>query len=153
MNRDRFSLETIIYLIVGIISLYIFIKYFDSAFPTASIDLKVTRAEAEKIAGDFLEDRGYDLSEYENVTVFGANNRAAVFLEKTQGMEKANEMMRSEVPIWRWQSRWFKSTEKEEFRVYVDQGGEITYFSHFIEEAKEGVELEPEGALVMQAII
>ncbi|MFQ5822395.1 MAG: type II CAAX prenyl endopeptidase Rce1 family protein, partial [Candidatus Heimdallarchaeota archaeon] len=68
---------------------------------------------------------------------------------KTQGMEKANEMMRSEIPIWRWQCRWFKSAEKEEFRVFVDQSGEITHFSHLIEEAKEGADLEPDSALVL----
>lgn len=149
MNRDRFSLETIIYVIVGLAFLFIFINYYDSAFPTASIDLKITRDEAKQKAEQFLKTKGYDLSEFENATIFGANQSAAVFLEKTQGMEKANEMMRSEIPIWRWQCRWFKSAEKEEFQVYVDQTGEITHFSHLIEEAKEGADLEPDSALVL----
>ncbi|MFQ5825191.1 MAG: hypothetical protein ACE5JB_14170, partial [bacterium] len=96
MNRDRFSLETIIYLLVGLVFLFIFINYYDSAFPTASIDLKITRDEAKQKAEEFLKTKGYDLSEFENATIFGANQSAAVFLEKTQGMEKANEMMRSE---------------------------------------------------------
>lgn len=96
MHRDRFSLETILYLIVGLVFLFIFINYYDSAFPTASIDLKITRDEAKQKAEEFLKAKGYDLSEFENATIFGANQSAAVFLEKTQGMEKANEMMRSE---------------------------------------------------------
>jgi hypothetical protein len=146
MNKDRFSTETIIYVVVGLVFLGIFIAYYDRAFPTASIDLKLTREEAKQKAEEFLKARGYDLSGFESATIFGANQAASVFLEKTQGMEKANEMMRSEVPIWRWQCRWFKSAEKEELQVYVDQNGEIVHFSHLIEEAKEGANLEPDSA-------
>ncbi|NIR51564.1 CPBP family intramembrane metalloprotease [candidate division KSB1 bacterium] len=151
MDRDRFSTETITYVVVGLIFLFVFINLYERAFPTASIDLQLTREEAKQNAETFLIDRGYDLTGFENAIVFGVNQSAALFLQKTQGMEKANKMMRSDVPVWRWQGRWFKSAEKEEFQVYVDQNGEITHFSHLIEEAKEGANLDENRAFALAA--
>jgi hypothetical protein len=151
MDKDRFSTETIVYLVVGLVFLLIFLNYYDRAFPTASIDLKITREEAKQKAGEFLKARGYDLSTFENAIIFGANQAASVFLEKTRGMEKAIAMMRTEVPIWRWQCRWFKSAEKEELQVYVDQNGGIVHFSHLIEDAKAGANLDPDSSLALAA--
>lgn len=151
IRRDRFSAETITYLIVGLVFLFIFIRYYEQAFPTASIDLKVTRPEVIQKAAEFLTARGYQLGPYEQAAVFGAHEAAALFLEQTQGMEKANQMMRSEVPVWRWQCRWFQSTQKEEFQVYVDQHGEIVHFSHLLAEAKEGADLEVAEARALAA--
>jgi len=138
MDRDRFSLETIIYLIVGVAGFAVFVAYYSAAFPTASIRLDVTRGEAQEIAAEFVKAQGYDLSEYKEVAVFDANSTGAVFLQRTQSMEKANEMMDGEVPTWRWHCRWFQSGEKEEFRVFVDPAGEVIRFTHAIEEDKEG---------------
>ena len=64
MDRDRFSLETIIYVVVGLIFFAIFLAGYRSAFPSASIRLEVTRTEAQEIAAEFLKTQGYDLSGY-----------------------------------------------------------------------------------------
>ena len=146
MDRDRFSLETIVYLIVGLVFLGIFITYHSAAFPTAGIRLDVTRDEARKTAADYLEARGYDLSGYEHVTTFGADDMGALFLQRTQGMERANEMMREGTPIWRWRSRWFKSGEKEEYRVFVAPSGKVVRSTHMIEDDKAGATLAQDEA-------
>ncbi|MBN2290350.1 MAG: CPBP family intramembrane metalloprotease [Candidatus Glassbacteria bacterium] len=146
MNRDRFNLETIIYLVVGLVFFAIFITCYQAAFPSASIKLEVTRSQAVEVASEFLQARGYDLSGYTEAKIFGVNSYGAVFLQQTQGMEKANEMMDGEVPIWRWQCRWFKSGEKEEFRVFVDPAGQVISFRHAIEEDKAGAEIPQEAA-------
>ena len=146
MDRDRFSLETIIYVVVGLVFFAVFLTCYRAAFPSASIRLEVTRDEAVKEAADFLENQGFDLSYYEEAKIFGANGYGAVFLQQTQGMEEANRMMDGEVPIWRWQCRWFQSGEKEEFRVNVDPSGRIISFTHAIEEDKAGAEIPQEEA-------
>ncbi|MFC1613725.1 type II CAAX prenyl endopeptidase Rce1 family protein [Gemmatimonadota bacterium] len=146
MDRDRFSLETIIYVVVGLVFLAVFLTCYKAAFPSASIRLEVTRNEAVEVAAKFLENQGYDLSDYEEAKVFGANGYGAVFLQQTQGMEEANRMMDGEVPIWRWQCRWFRSGEKEEFRVFVDPSGQVVSFTHAIEEDKAGAEISQEEA-------
>ncbi|MFQ5876388.1 MAG: CPBP family intramembrane glutamic endopeptidase [Acidobacteriota bacterium] len=149
MNRDRFSAETLVYVLVGIVFLWIFIAYYPAAFPQASIRLGVTRDEARRIAARFLEERGYDLSGYESAVVFDADNTGAVFLQKTQGMERANRLMEGDVPIWRWRCRWFRSAEKEEYRVYVDPSGEVIRFLHAIEDDKEGATIPQEEGETM----
>lgn len=146
MDRDRFSLEIIIYIVVGLVFFYIFVTYYSAAFPTASIRLDVTRSEAREIAEEFLKTHGYDLSGYEGAQIFDANNTGAVFLQRTQGMEKANEMMAGEVPIWRWKCRWFRSGEKEEYQVFVDPSGQVIMFKHAIEEDRAGATISLEEA-------
>ncbi|HUU28225.1 MAG TPA: CPBP family intramembrane glutamic endopeptidase [archaeon] len=146
MDRDRFSLETVIYLVVGLVFFIIFIAFYSAAFPTASIRLEVTRGQAQAIAAEFLKVQGYDLSDYKDAKIFDANNSGAVFLQKTQGMEKANEMMDGQVPIWRWQCRWFKSGEKEEFRILVDPSGKVIMFNHEVEEDRAGATISQEEA-------
>lgn len=151
MNRDRFSLETWIYLVVGVVFLWIFLHYYSAAFPTASIKLDVTKSEARDVAAEFLRANGHDTSGYAEVTVFDANGTGAVFLQKTLGMEKANELMAGDAPIWRWNTRWFRSAEKEAFRVYVDPGGTVIKFLHEIEEDKTGADIPQADAETLAA--
>ena len=146
MNRDRFSLETVIYIVLGLIFLGVFINYYSAAFPSASIRLEVTKDEAQQVATEFLQQRGFDLAEYESAIVFDASSAGAIFLQKTQGMEKANEMMASGVPIWRWHCRWFRSGEKEEFRVYVAPDGNVRRFTHSTKDDAEGATIAQEDA-------
>jgi hypothetical protein len=146
MDRERFSLETIIYVIIGLIFFAIFVSFYRAAFPSASIRLEVTKGEAKEIATEFMKTQDFDLSGYNNAEIFGVNGTGAVFLQQTQGMERANEMMDGEVPIWRWQCRWFRSGEKEEFWLYVDPSGEVISFSHAIEEDKAGATITQEEA-------
>jgi hypothetical protein len=126
--------------------LLVFIFFFSSAFPTASLDLKVDRGQAQSIALKFLEGRGLDLNDYTGATVFGGDQAAAVYLQKTLGMEKANELMGGEIPIWKWRSRWFRSAEKEEMAVALGTDGGLLGFGHSIEEAAAGANIPADSA-------
>ena len=114
-------------------------------------ELDVTKSEAREVAAEFLRANGHDTSGYEEVTVFGADGTGAVFLQKTLGMEKANELMAGDAPIWRWNTRWFRSAEKEAFRVYVDPGGTVIKFLHEIEEDKTGADIPQADAETLAA--
>jgi hypothetical protein len=101
-DRDRFSLETIFFVIAGLIFFSIFLIYYSEVFPAASIRLGVTKREAQDIAAKFLKAQGYDLSTYQEVAIFDSDDLGA--------------MMKDKVPIWRWWCRWFRPGEQEDFK-------------------------------------
>lgn len=138
-----------LWVVLAAAGLLSFVFLYDKAFPTASVDLKVTREQAQARAADYLQARGFELGGYEQVTVFGSDDAAAVYLEKTQGMERANELMREEVPVWFWVCRWFKPLEKEEYRVVVSPAGEVIGFRQELEEERAGAKLTPAVAQAM----
>lgn len=149
MSGDRLKKGLIPWVILGAAGLAAFLIFFRAAFPTASLDFRVDRTQAESAAVQFIEDRGLSLDDYTGSTVFGGDQMAAVFLQKTLGMEKANELMKGAVPTWRWRSRWFRSAEKEEMTVALGADGGLLGFSHAIEEAAAGADLPADSAKVM----
>jgi hypothetical protein len=146
MKRDTFNIETIAYVIVGLLSLWLFVAFYDSAFPQASIRLDVTREQAHRIASNFLKERGFDLSAYMEASVFDSDDMGAVFLQKTQGMKAANRMMSDKAPIWFWRFRWFKSGEKEGYAVNVSPRGQVIEFSHTVKDDAKGASIAQEQA-------
>lgn len=149
MNTYRLRKGLLPWSLVGIAGLVAFIMFFRAAFPMASLEFKVGRAEAGRLAQQFLEGRGLDVEDYINSNVFGSDQTAAVFLQKTLGMEKANELMAGEIPVWKWRCRWFRSGEKEEMAVALAPDGKLLGFNHAIEEEAEGAKLSPDSARVI----
>jgi hypothetical protein len=146
VNSDRLRKGLLPWSLVGIAGLVAFIMFFRAAFPMASLDFKVDRTEAGRLAAQFLESRGLDLSDYINSDVFGSDQTAAIFLQKTQGMEEANKLMAGEIPVWRWRCRWFRSAQKEEMIVALGTDGNLLGFNHVIEEDAAGAKLSPDSA-------
>jgi hypothetical protein len=149
VDGGRLKRGLIPWTVLGAAGLAAFLVFFRAAFPTASLDLKVDRTDAESAAIEFLRDRGLSLESYTGSTVFGGDQMAAVFLQRTLGMESANELMKEKIPVWRWRSRWFRSAEKEEMTVVLGAGGDLLGFSHAIEEAASGADLSPDSAKVV----
>jgi membrane protease YdiL (CAAX protease family) len=107
---------------------------FSRAFPEASIDFRVTREEALRLAEKELSSRGFDLSGMKALVVFDHDDEAKVFLERTLGLAKANPLFGKTVPIWHWSLRWVKPLEKLEYRAYVSPGGEFLAFRRLLPE-------------------
>jgi uncharacterized membrane protein YhaH (DUF805 family) len=120
----------------------------DQAFPTASVDLKVKSAQAAQQAGDYLQERGFDLADYSRATIFAPDSAAAVYLQKTLGMDEANRRIREErLPVWFWRTRWFRSQQKEEYLAWVSPAGELLGFEQALEEDRPGTHLTEEEAI------
>ncbi len=134
---------------VGLLGLAFFAAFYDAAFPTASIDLRVSRSRAQEIAQTELETRGFDVTGYKRATVFGADGLAAVFLQRTHTMEEANRLMREAFPVWHWRARWFKPLQKEEYNVFVSPSGGMVHFDQRLPEDAPGADLAQEDALVL----
>jgi hypothetical protein len=146
MTRKASPMGNLVLLLLGIAGLLVFVLFYDRAFPTASIDLKVTRGQAQQIAQGFLQERGFKLAGYDTTTTFGSDEMAAVYLQRTQGMERANELMKTQIPVWFWHNRWFKPLQKEELGVAVDPTGKVIRFRRALEEDAPGANLSQAAA-------
>jgi membrane protease YdiL (CAAX protease family) len=145
--RKDFVFIIICLAIIGI-GLIIGLTYFQKAFPEASIDFKVTRAESKTLAVDFLKKQHLDpeQSGYHNASGFRFDNQAKTFLEKELGLAKAQEYFGHPVKLWYWKQRWFKPEQKEEFSVMITPEGNIMGFDHEIPEEQAGDSLSTDSA-------
>ncbi len=132
--------------VLGACGLLAFVFLYDDVSPMASVDFKVTRGEAFRIAKAYLEGRGYDLEGHDSAIVFSVNSHASHFLERTLGVSKANDLMRKTVPLRYWYARWFRPLQKEEFRVWVEPTGKVLAFDHLLPEDAPGESLSQEEA-------
>lgn len=135
------------FLALGVIGLSIFVRFYRTAFPVASLDFKLNREEACRKARAYVEGLGYKLDGFESALAFDHDEEPQIFLERTLGLEEANRLAREWVSIWVWRVRWFKPLEKEEFHVHLDPGGRVVNFIHSILDSDAGAKLTQESAL------
>ena len=133
-------------LVIAAASLAVSIKYFSRAFPEATLDLRVDRAGSARIAQSFLQARGARLDSYRQVGIFEYNDETKLYVERTQGLARMDELTRGPIRLWRWSHRWFKPQQKEEYRAEVTPTGEAVGFEHEIPEDQPGANLEAPAA-------
>lgn len=119
---------------------------FHRAFPEASIEFKVGRPEARTIAEKFLARHGIRVAGDRFAGIFDADEESKVFLERTLGLERANQAYQDPVKLWRWQLRWFAPLRKDEVRVAVTPLGEVVGFRRELDEDAAGGRLERDEA-------
>lgn len=115
-------------------SVAIIVRYFDAAFPQASIEFKVDRNTSRPIAERLLQARGIDLRNMKHAARFDSDDEARIFLERSLGLEAANRVMAADVHVWSWHQRWFRPLVEEEISVDVAPTGQIVGFRHVIPE-------------------
>ena len=135
------------FLLLGVCGVCIFSFLYTQAFPIASLHFKINHQQAFDKANNFLAGLGYDVSEYAYAQTFSRSAQAQVFLERTVGLENANDLSRRWVSIWYWQMRWFQPNEQEELRVYIDPNGRVVRFSHLLSDITAGASLQTDQAL------
>jgi hypothetical protein len=133
--------------LLGLFGLLIFLGFYHQAFPSAAIDLDLSRAEITQRARDYLEAQGYDLQETKLAVSLEQDWGASVYLQQTLGVPGTNQLIQSEdLPIWFWRARWFRPLQKEEFSVYLATGGDVVAFVHSILEDAPGAALAQDQA-------
>lgn len=132
--------------VVALVSLIIAWLFFGDAFPEASIHFDVDRTESQTIAEQFIESEGLSVTSYHHAAIFDHDDQAKVFLERTVGLDTANQLMSGPVRVWYWNHRWFKSKQKEEFRLAVSPGGAIVRYQHILPEDAKGASLSTSEA-------
>ncbi len=148
MTKKKVSL--IRWAIIGIVGLLVFVFLFNHAFPIASIDIRFNKQEIIDRATSFVTEQGYDLAGFERTMLFDSDYSASVYLQKTQGIKKSNELIRAGVPVWFWSVRWYKELDKEGFYCDVDpSSGQIVNFEHFLLDDAPGANLDLKQAEVL----
>jgi len=122
-------------------------RYSSAAFPEASVNFQVTRAQADERAREFISGLGENAGGYQSTTIFSvadeeADNYAKTYLERSLGLKEANRLMAGELNIWYWEVRFFRPLQKEEFRVRISPAGKIAGYRHIVEDARPGATLD-----------
>jgi membrane protease YdiL (CAAX protease family) len=109
-------------------------RYFQTAFPEASIDFRVDRNSSRPIAEKLLAAQRVDVRAMKHAVRFDADSQARIFLERTLGLERAQRVLRDDVRVWSWHHRWFQPLVEEELSVDVAPTGEIVGYTHKLPE-------------------
>ncbi len=133
--------------LLGLLGLALFLLFYDRAFPTAAIDLELSRAEIKQRAQDYLEAQGHQVADYKSALTFTGNAWGSIYLQRTLGVPETNRLIReTQVPVWYWRARWFRPLQKEEFRVYLAPDGQVVAMTHTLLEDAPGASLAQERA-------
>jgi len=145
MAKDKLWLG--VWLLSAAAGLIIFVLFFNDAFPIASIDIRLSKKEVLEKAAEFVTAQGFSLEGFDETVLFDSDYSASVYLQKTQGIKKANTLIREGIPVWFWRVRWFKELNKDGFSVYVDPAsGKIINFEYSLLDNDQGENLSPEHA-------
>jgi membrane protease YdiL (CAAX protease family) len=141
---DKWTLA--IWLLCAAIGVSVAWHYFPRAFPEASVNFRVSRGEALDRARQFVVGQGGDLTGMRSTIVFDVDDTAKTYLEREVGLERANQLMASDVSTWYWSVRFFRPLQQEEFAVRLDPSGRIVGYEHVVKEDAAGAHLDRDAA-------
>ena len=148
LNRRDYRV-LLLWILAGVLGATVAVKYYFVAFPEASVNFKVSRSAALGIARDFLQTQGFQLEGYKSSIIFDTDEDAKTYLERSLGLERANQLMSSEISTWFWAARFFRPGQKEEFGVQVSPAGRVVGLDHKVEEGRAGASLGQQAALAV----
>lgn len=145
-GRDKRTL--LLWIVLGLAGALFAHKYFFRAFPEASVDFQVSRAESQRRARSFVEGLGENLSGYQSTIAFDVDENAKTYLERELGLQQANRLMAGGLNIWYWEVRFFRPLQEEEFRVRVNPAGNVVGYQHKVPEAQSSPSLTRDAAFL-----
>jgi hypothetical protein len=129
----KFSAGVVLFVALSIAG-FIFYAIFDKqVFPAASIDIKMSKEQAFENSKNLARSFGYDVDHSLSSTTFTTDDDAKTVLEFKLGVDKANELMKSQVPVWIWRTRFCKELSKDEMRVAYTTHGDFKSIIHEFE--------------------
>jgi len=123
---------------------------YDRVFRQASLKIQIPREKAAAEAVKILRDFGADVSGWRSTTSFTFDNNALVYMERELGLDRANALLREDRDLrsfWKWNTRFFRPLQKEEFHVELDMEGRFVGFMHLLNENAAGAKLPRTEAL------
>jgi len=107
-------------------------------------NISLTEQEAKQKAERFMASRGWNISNYKYASHFAQGSddwgiNMNLFAEKLTKRDK-NEISKINrlSGAHRWDMRWFKELEIEEFYVSYTKDGQLTYFEHMVSDSLAG---------------
>ena len=111
-------------------------RSFEAAFPEASIEFEVDRNSSRPIAEKLLASQNVDVRAMKHAVRFDGDSQARIFLERTLGLERAQQVLRDDVHVWSWHHRWFQPLVEEELSVDVAPSGTIIGYARKLPESR-----------------
>jgi membrane protease YdiL (CAAX protease family) len=121
---------------VALVSLLIITRFFSSTFPEASIEFRYDRATSRQIAERLLSEQKLDIRAMKHAAIFDADDTSRIFLERSLGLKRTNEILKREVRVWYWHHRWFRPLQEEEYSVDIAPTGELVSFTRKLPESR-----------------
>jgi len=140
--------KIILYGIVAIFSVYVGISLSDKTTPSLSALPKITSAEAEKVAREYLASINENPDDYFEYSYFSIDNSGSDFIINKLGLQKYQEIMANEeLPLAFWTIEYLlnvpRNNNEKRFRIQVDLSGELESFQYFIPDSVAGMILIP----------
>ncbi len=124
--------------------------------PTArvgdTIDFAVSRADAQRAAGEYLRSRGVDPTKWNAVTVTGnlMDDNADRYILDHRDVRTLNTAYGKNIIAVVWHTRYYQPLQKEEWHVDADpHSGAVVAFEHLLAEEAPGATLEKDSALAI----
>ncbi len=134
-------------LLAGFLGLACYLSLRNHAFHWSTLDLQMTRAQAIEKSKEHLAGLGFDLQGSHSSAIFWNYETPAIYFEKTAGTTQANAWLASDsIPIRGWETRFFWTQEKEEYRVWWSPKGRLVGWEHLILREKKLPSLESKAA-------
>jgi Type II CAAX prenyl endopeptidase Rce1-like len=123
--------------ILGLIGFCFYLQKSPQVFPTASIEIKLSKAEISKSSEQWASRLGYHETKPIESTTFAYDDDGKTFLEYELGSTEANALMKQTIPIWYWTTRFCKPLKQEEFSCWISPDGRLAAFDHGLENDRE----------------
>jgi hypothetical protein len=133
--------------IVGIIGFSFYLQKSPEVFPSASIEIKLSKAQILQRSEEWATRLGYHESDSIESTTFAYDDDGKTFLEYELGSIQANALMKQTIPIWYWSTRFCKPLKQEEFSCWISPDGRLAAFEHGMENDREMPTVTHENAL------
>lgn len=143
-RRDWVFIAVCIVLIAA--SAAVIANWFSSAFPEASIDFRFDSATSKRIADSVAAAQQFDVRGMTHTVVFDSDDAARIFLERSLGLKRANDVMKRDVRLWFWHHRWFRPFQEEEFTTDIAPTGELVSMVRKIPESRPMRTVDPASA-------
>jgi len=133
--------------LLGLLGFGLFFVFYNQVFPSASLNLALSREEIAERAESTLHELGFEATGYHSVLTFSGDSRSSIYLQQMLGIPETNRLVTEEnLPFYYWSMRWFQPLELEEYYLYLSPSGELLGFTHKIAESDPGASLSSADA-------
>lgn len=146
----RPSPQVLALIVISVCGFIFYALFNKQVFPAASIDTRMSKKDAAAASTALARDTlKYDVANAITSTTFYSDDDAATVLEFKLGVDKANQLMKDDVPVWQWKTRLCKELSKDQVFVYYTTHGRLASISHYFENDKKLPSLSQEEAQAM----
>lgn len=135
--------------IVGIIGFCFYLLRSAQVFPSASIEIKLSKSQVTAQAEAWAKKLGYSEADPIRSTTFGYDDDGKTFLEYELGSTEANALMKQTIPIWYWTTRFCKPLKQEEFGCWLSPDGHLTACDRSLENDRELPSIKHDEAMTL----